>query len=53
LVDAVDTALLFGRMTPATRAAILAALPAMPDNNARMLTAVYLTSMSGEYLIQR
>ena len=53
LVNAVDNALLFGRMSPATRAALLNALPAMPDNNARVLTAVYLTSMSGEYLVQR
>lgn len=53
LVDAVDRALLFGRMAPATRSALLTALPAMPDNVARMLTALYLTSMSGEYLVQR
>jgi len=53
LVNAVDNALLFGRMAPATRAALLNALPAMPDDNARVLTALYLTSMSGEYLVQR
>jgi hypothetical protein len=53
LVNAVDTALLYGRMSQATRAALLTALPAMPDNNARVLTALYLTSMSGEYLVQR
>ena len=53
LVNAVDQALLYGRMLPATRAALLAAMPAMPDNNARALTAVYLTSMAGEYLVQR
>ena len=53
LVTAVDNALLFGRMSPATRSALLTALPAMPDNNARVLTALYLTSMSGEYLVQR
>ena len=53
LVNAVDNALLFGRMAPATRTALLNALPAMPDNNARVLTAIYLTSTSGEYLIQR
>ena len=53
LVDAVDRALLFGRMSASTRAALLTALPLMPDNNARALTALYLTSMSGEYLIQR
>ena len=40
-------------MSPATRAALLAALPAQPDNNGRVLTALYLTSMSGEYLVQR
>jgi hypothetical protein len=53
LVNAVDNALLYGRMSQATRTALLNALPAMPDNNARVLTAVYLTSMSGEYLVQR
>jgi len=53
LVNAADNALLFGRMSPATRTALLNALPAMPDNNARVLTALYLTSMSGEYLVQR
>jgi uncharacterized protein (DUF1800 family) len=52
LVNAVDQALLYGRMLPATRAALLTALPAMPDDNARALTALYLTSMSGEYLVE-
>ncbi|MBX3028386.1 DUF1800 family protein [bacterium] len=53
LVDAVDQTLLYGRMLPATRAALLTALPQMPDNNARVLTAVYLTAMAGESLVQR
>ena len=53
LVNAVDGALLFGRMSPSTRTALLNALPAMLDNNARVLTALYLTSMSGECLVQR
>ncbi|MFI5365528.1 MAG: DUF1800 family protein [Candidatus Binatia bacterium] len=53
LVNAVDNALLFGRMSQSTRTALLNALPTMPDNNARVLTALYLTSMSGEYLVQR
>ncbi len=53
LVNAVDNALLIGRMSQSTRTALLTALPAMPDNNARVLTALYLTSMSGEYLVQR
>ncbi|MBI3784739.1 MAG: DUF1800 family protein [Deltaproteobacteria bacterium] len=53
LVNAVDNALLYGRMSPSTRTAILNALPPQYDNNARVLTALYLASMSGEYLIQR
>jgi hypothetical protein len=53
LVDAVDRALLFGRMSPSTRAAILGSLPAMPDANARVLGALYLTLTSGEWLVQR
>ena len=53
LVNAVDNALLFGRMSASTRSALLTALPSMPDNNARTLTALYLTAMSGEYLVQR
>ena len=31
---------------------ILGALPAMYDNNQRVLTALYLTFTSGEYLVQ-
>lgn len=53
LVDAVDQALLFGRMSATTRQSILDALPAMPDNNARALSALYLTALSGEHLVQR
>jgi uncharacterized protein (DUF1800 family) len=53
LVNAVDNALLFGRMAPSTRSALLTAIPQMYDNNGRVLTALYLTSMSGECLIQR
>jgi uncharacterized protein (DUF1800 family) len=52
LVNAVDNALLFGRMSAATRQAILDALPTQYDNNQRALTALYLAAMSGEYLIQ-
>ncbi|MDX2171028.1 MAG: DUF1800 family protein [Deltaproteobacteria bacterium] len=53
LVTAVDQKLLYGRMLPTTRSALLNAMPQMPDNNARAMTAVYLTSMCGEYLVQR
>ena len=53
LVNAVDNALLQGRMPAHMRSALLAALPAMPDNNQRVLTALYLTAISGDYLVQR
>lgn len=52
LIAAVDNALLFGRMSPQTRTAIANALPSQADNNARAVTAVYLTVTSGEYLVQ-
>jgi hypothetical protein len=52
LTAAIDTTLLYGRMLPQTRAAIIGALPSMYDDNQRALTALYLTLMSGEYLVQ-
>lgn len=52
LVTAVDNVLLSGRMTQTTRASIYKALQASSDNHARALTALYLTAMSGEYLVQ-
>ena len=52
LAAAVDNTLLYGRMLPRTRAAIIGALPSMYDDNQRALTALYLTLMSGEYLVQ-
>jgi uncharacterized protein (DUF1800 family) len=52
LVNALDNALLFGRMSPQTRASIYKALQATSDNRVRALTALYLTTMSGEYLVQ-
>jgi hypothetical protein len=51
LVAAFDTTLLHGRMLSQTRAAIIGALPPMYDDNQRALTALYLTLMSGEYLL--
>ncbi|HET6197946.1 MAG TPA: DUF1800 family protein, partial [Acetobacteraceae bacterium] len=53
LVDAVDKALLLGRMSTTLRSAIAAALPSQYDQNARAITALYLAATSGEYLIQR
>jgi uncharacterized protein (DUF1800 family) len=52
LVNAADNALLHGRMSPAMRAALLNALPAMYDNYQRVLTVFYLTATSGEYVVQ-
>jgi fatty acid/phospholipid biosynthesis enzyme len=52
LINAADNALLYGRMTPEMRSALMTALPAMYDNNQRVLTVLYLTAMSGDYLIQ-
>jgi hypothetical protein len=53
LIDAVDNALLFGRMSQTLRTAISNSLPAMPDNNQRAINAIYLTATSGEFLVQR
>ncbi|HZS48235.1 MAG TPA: DUF1800 family protein [Blastocatellia bacterium] len=53
LINAVDNALLYGRMSQTTRTAIANALPAMYDNNQRVMTAIYMTVTSGEHLIQR
>jgi hypothetical protein len=52
LTASIDNALLYRRMLPQTRTAILGAIPAMYDNNQRVLAALYLTFMSGEYLVQ-
>lgn len=52
LTNAVDHALLYGRMPASTRNAILQALPLMYDNPQRVRTALYLTLMSGDSLVQ-
>ena len=52
LINMADSALLYGRMSPALRTALTNTLPAMPDNYARVFTVLYLTATSGEYLIQ-
>ena len=49
---AIDNTLLYGRMSPEARTAILAALPAQRDSNGRVLAALYATLTSGEYLVQ-
>lgn len=52
LVTAVDNTLLYGRMPAQLRTAILNALPPALDNNQRVMTVLYLTLTSGDYLIQ-
>lgn len=52
LADAVDAALLYGRMTPAFRTSLLKAINAAYDNNQRVQTALYLTALSGQYAVQ-
>jgi uncharacterized protein (DUF1800 family) len=52
LVNAADNALLYGRMSPQMRTALMSALPAMYDNNQRVMTVLYLTATSGDYLVQ-
>jgi uncharacterized protein (DUF1800 family) len=53
LINAADNALLFGRMSQTTRTAINTALAASSDNNQRVVGALYLTAVSGEFQIQR
>jgi uncharacterized protein (DUF1800 family) len=52
LINAVDNTLLYGRMSPQMRTALMNALPAMYDNNQRVMTVLYLTATSGDYLVQ-
>lgn len=51
LINAVDQALLYGRMSITMRNTLATAINAMPDNNSRVQTALYLTATSGEYLV--
>jgi hypothetical protein len=52
LIDAVDQALLYGRMPPAMRQSLANAIVAQSDNNSRAQTALYLTALSGFYAVQ-
>lgn len=52
LVDSVDATLLYGRMPTAMKDIIIAAVSAQPDNRSRALTALYLTALSGNYVVQ-
>ncbi len=52
LIDAVDQALLYGRMPAAMRQSLANAIVAQSDNNSRVQTALYLTALSGLYAVQ-
>lgn len=52
LVDAVDHALLYGRMPAEMKAVITAAVQATEGNTERVRTALYLVATSGKYQIE-
>jgi len=52
LLDAVDKALLYGRMSPAMRTSLLTVMAAAYDNAQRVDAALYLTALSGQYSVQ-
>jgi len=52
LINAVDQALLWGRMSTAMRQSLANAINAQPDATQRMQTALYLTLLSGQHAIQ-
>jgi hypothetical protein len=53
LINAVDQRFLDGKMTPAMRDSIAAALPSAQDNKSRALAAIYLVITSGDFVIQK
>ena len=53
LINLLDAQLLQGRMTPATRTALLNMLNTQTDVNQKALGALYLVLTSGEFLVQR
>ena len=52
LIDAVDQALLYGRMPQPMRQSLANAIVAQSDNASRAQTALYLTALSGLYAVQ-
>ena len=52
LIDAVDQALLYGRMPPEMRQSLANAINAQGDNLSKARTAIYLTTLSGYYAVQ-
>jgi hypothetical protein len=52
LIDAVDQALLYGRMPQNMRQSLANVIAAQGDNNSRAQIALYLTALSGFYAVQ-
>lgn len=52
LIETVNNTLLFGRMPQSMKNSLTTAISAMPDNNQRMMTALYLTALSGQFAVQ-
>ncbi|HEY2019297.1 MAG TPA: DUF1800 family protein [Bryobacteraceae bacterium] len=52
LIDAVDQALLYGRMPQTMRQTLANIIVQQPDNPSRMQIALYLTALSGFYAVQ-
>jgi uncharacterized protein (DUF1800 family) len=52
LVEAVNQRLLYGRMPAGMKQALVAAASPGYDANARILTVLYLTALSGQYAVQ-
>jgi hypothetical protein len=52
LINAIDQALLWGRMSSAMRQSLANAINAQPDATQRVQTALYLTLLSGQHAIQ-
>lgn len=52
LIDAVDRALLYGRMPQSMRDSLAKAINASADNQQRVMVALYLTALSGYYAVQ-
>jgi len=52
VIDAVDQALLYGRMPASMRQTLANAMAAQSDNASRVQIALYLTALSGYYAVQ-
>ena len=52
LIEQVNATLLFGRMPQAMKDSLAVAVAAASDNNQRVVTALYLTALSGYYTVQ-